>query len=82
MKGYVIYDGRAMYDTFDAAVYEACLNGRKDLEQGLQTWKDTDAVLVEYDCVNDELQNERVIGHLSEGTEALLGRLAVGESAE
>lgn len=73
-KGYVIYDGRAMYDTFEAGIYEACMNGRKDLVQGLETWKDHDGVLVEYDCVGKELLNERIIGRLSEGVQALLAK--------
>jgi hypothetical protein len=73
-KGYVIYDGRAMVDPFEASIYEACMNGRADLKQGLESWKDYDAVLVEYDCIGDELHNERIIGHLGEGVDALLAK--------
>jgi hypothetical protein len=76
VKGYIIYDGRAMTDTEDAAVLEACIPATpKELRESLNFWKGHDAALVEYDASNAELTNERVIGHLNEGVEALVARL-------
>lgn len=73
MKYYIVYDGRAeLGDTDDAAVFEAL--GNQFTKRDYQFWKDHDAVLAEYDVEgerDDELVNERVIGHWREGFKAL-----------
>jgi len=77
MKGWIIYDGRAEGGDTDAAmVLEACIgNGIGDLRQAIDTWEGHDAVVAEYDANNCELTNERIIGHMREGKEALLERI-------
>ena len=81
MKAYIIYDGRAMLDTDDAAVLEAVIP-KNDLRVALNMWKRDDAVLVEYDANNAELTNERVIGHVNEGIDTLLARCTSGGESD
>lgn len=77
MKGWIIYDGRAMFDIDRAFVLEACCEmTKKQLRRLLDNWKDFDAVLVEYDEKNNELTNERLIGHVNEGIDALMQRIS------
>jgi hypothetical protein len=75
MKYYIMYDGRAESgDTDEASVLEAL--GNKFTKSNFSLWKNHDAVLVEYDVYNEnELVNERVIGHLREGYKTLRARL-------
>lgn len=75
MKGYIIFDGRAMFDTDEAAILEACCEGgRRELRKSLQFWRGHDAVLVEYKADNGELTDERLIGHINDGIDVLLAR--------
>ena len=72
-KVYILYDGRAATgDTDNASVLEAM--SKFDREDWL-FWRGHDGVLFEYVEVNGELVNEEMIGHLSEGYDALRGRL-------
>lgn len=72
---WIIYDGRAEGgDTDEASVMEACGNGWQDLRQALWDWREHDAVLAEYDTKDNELINERIIGHMREGRRALMAK--------
>lgn len=72
-KSYVLYDGRAESgDTDEACVLEAFR--ASTLESTVRFWKGADAVLVEYDLVDDELRNEKIIGHLRESVSTLIGK--------
>lgn len=77
MKFYILYDGRAMDDTFEASVLEAVGKTRRCVRDALHFWRGHDAVLVEYDADGSNLTNERIIGHIREGRKTLLSRLAV-----
>jgi len=73
-KAWVIFDGRAEYDTFAASVLEFAGTSKRQVRTALHYWQGQDGVLVEYDAKGDELLNERIIGHLREGSKSLLAR--------
>lgn len=76
---WVLYDGRAeLEDTEDCSILEA-FSSRKDLRNGLWNWKGHDGVLFEYDLEGGTMVNERRIGHLREGINALKKRTAGAE---
>ena len=82
-KFYIAYDGRAeLGDTDCAQVLEAL--GRQFTRASYSAWRDTDAVLVEYDQAPDKqgcgkLTNERIIGHWRQGFKALKAQCASHE---
>lgn len=70
MKFYIAYDGRAEFDTDQASVLETI--GERFTRADWRMWRDHDAVLVEYEAnENNELTDERVVGHWREGFKAL-----------
>ena len=75
-KFYIAYDGRAEYDTDKASVLESL--GERFTRSDYNTWRDHDAVLVEYDIEEgNQLINENVIGHWREGFKALKAKCIV-----
>jgi len=76
-KMYIAFDGRAeMGDTDAAQVLETI--GSTFTKRDYDTWKDHDAVLVEYDVeAGDTLTNENIIGHWRDGFKALRKRCAL-----
>lgn len=84
-KFYVAYDGRAEFDTDVAQVLETI--GEHFNYRDYQTWRDNDAVLVQYDAnypdngsnTPGSLTNEVVIGHWRLGFNALKKRIKVLE---
>jgi len=78
MKVWILYDGRAESgDTDDAQVLEVCGTSKRAVKTSLWSRRGEDAVLVEYDAVGpkqDQLENERIIGHMCEGRKVLLKR--------
>jgi len=72
-KVYILYDGRAATgDTDKASVLEAMSKfDREDWE----FWRGHDGVLFAYDQEGVRAKNERMIGHLCEGYEALKAKL-------
>lgn len=74
-KSYILYDGRAEGgSTDDAAVLEAI--SADELRHSLMFWHGHDGVLAEYDLKGNVLTNERIVGHLREGTKALLAKVS------
>jgi hypothetical protein len=78
-KVWILYDGRAESgDTDDAQVLEVCGTSKRAVKVSLWSRHGEDAVLVEYDAVPgpnaDQLENERIIGHMREGRAVLLKR--------
>ena len=60
MKTYIIYDSRAAFgDTDEATVYETC-NSLKEAREDVRDMF-PDGVIFEYDLVNGEAINERMI---------------------
>ena len=76
MKAYILYDGRAEYDTDRASVLEFVGHSRRDIKSAINFWRDHDAVLVEYDADDGTLRNEKVIGHIRDGWKSLRERIA------
>lgn len=69
-KFYIAYDGRAMFDTDAASVIEAL--GNQFTREDYEMWEGYDAVLVQYDDDGSgKITNERVVGHWSDGFDAL-----------
>ena len=76
MKAYVLYDGRAEYDTDRASVLEFVGHTRKSIKDAIYFWRGHDAVLVEYDSDGGILTNEKVIGHIKLGWRGLKDLIA------
>ena len=73
-KEYIVYDGRALTEgTGDATILEAL--GHQFLARDFRLWQQHDAVLVEYTRDGTSLTNERIVGHMSEGYDALKAKL-------
>lgn len=75
MKAYILYDGRAEYDTDRASVLEFVGHSRRDIKTALNFWRGYDGVLVEYDSDGSNLTNEKVIGHIRGGWKGLRSKL-------
>jgi Glu-tRNA(Gln) amidotransferase subunit E-like FAD-binding protein len=76
-KMYIAYDGRAeLGDTDAAQVLETF--GSRFTRRDYESWKDHDAVLVEYDVeAPNTLTNENIIGHWRDGFKTLRSRCAL-----
>lgn len=75
-KFFILYDGRALTQgTDNASILEAL--GKKFTAGDLRHWADYDAVLYVYDedVHTHSLHNERLLGHVSEGYQALKDKL-------
>jgi len=83
MKAWILFDGRAKAgDTDDATVLEFIGHSKREVKSGIGFWKDHDGVLVEYDVKDDELTNEKIIGHLREGRASLMDRCTFETTGE
>lgn len=72
---WILWDGRAEFqDTDDCNVLEFSGTTRKELASSLKFWAGHDGVLAEYVRHDDgaALTDERIIGHLREGTASLM----------
>jgi len=75
---WILYDERAAQGTEEAAVLEVCTR-RRDLKNALKCWYFHDAMLFEYEDVDGELTNERLIGPITEDRRTLLDRCSKGD---
>ncbi len=72
---WAIYDGRAIRGvTKDAEILEVIRGGWQRLRDAVWRWRQDDAVLFEYNFDGEAATNQRIIGHLREGRNALIGK--------
>jgi hypothetical protein len=77
MRQFIMFDGRAMFDTDGASVLEF-IGPRSDLAAAIDFWEGHDAVVVEYLEDPDKpghLIEESIVGHINEGKDSLLSRI-------
>lgn len=69
---WMIYRAGPEQGLANAAILSSIGCSRSRLEAALEDFKESDAVLVEFVEIDGQLSDPRIVGHMTEGKEALL----------